>query len=71
MKYQTCTSHQLYQLHAVLFSFISNRNVAMSCEPLELEIKYLVFTQWGSDCILMLISLEVDTTVFTSLAISS
>lgn len=71
MKYQTCTSRQLYQLHTVLFSFISNRNVAMSCKPLELEIKDLVFCQWGSDCILMLISLKVDTTVFTSLAISS
>lgn len=44
--------------------------IGKSCESLELEIKDLVFRQWGSDCILMLISLEVDA-VFTSLAVSS
>lgn len=66
LKYQTCTSHQLYKLHTVLLSFISNRNVAMSREPLELEIKDLAFRRWGSDCILMLISLEVHNCFYTS-----
>lgn len=71
VKNETCTLHQLYHLHAVLLSLISSRNVAMFCEPLEMEIKNLIFRQQGSGCILMLILLEVDTTVFTSLAISS
>lgn len=70
MKNQTCTSLQLYQHHAVLFGFISNRNVAVSCEPLGLEIKDLAFRQQGSDCVFMLILLEVNATVFISLAIS-
>lgn len=51
MKNQTCTSLQLYQRHAVLFGFISNGNVAVSCGPLGLEIKDLVFRQQGSDCV--------------------
>lgn len=44
--------------------------IGKSCESLELEIKDLVFRQRGSDCILMLISLEIDA-VFTSVAVPS
>lgn len=54
----------------MLFGFISNRNVAVSCEQLGLEIKDLAFRQQGSDCVLMLILLEVNATAFISLAIS-